>query len=372
MKDALEYTVEELNELSIEELEALYKNAEMKETEFNVRQLIEKTLMNSLYGALGNRHFPLFNEEMAAAITGNGRYFIQKLAKYIEKKLQSMIPYEKGYVIYSDTDSVYFQIEPFMNVYQKQNPNLSINEYVNLADNFEKKIIQPIIQEVVDDFSKELNAYNKSVIKAEREIISDVSIFSAKKKYIARVRDSEGTRYPENEPYMKVMGLEIAKSSTPTWAKKKLKESINIILDSEIDELMEWVEKCKSEFKSANLNDIAQVGSASSLDYSISSKGIPIGSRAAICHNNYLKDNKLDEKYTLVQAGDKSKRLFLIEPNNLKSNIVAFNSDSFVNEISDIVDYDTNFEKGFLNALQLMINPLGWDLSKKTESLDDW
>jgi hypothetical protein len=373
MKNVLDYNIEELNNLSIEELEHLYSLAEDGENEYNTRQLVEKTLMNALFGATANQFFPLFNEEMASAITGNGRYFIRKLGRNIEEKLQSMLKSTKNYVIYSDTDSVYFQIEPFVNMYLEKNPNSSINETVDWVDGFEKKVIQPIIKQTVDDFCKELNAYNKDKIAADREIISDVGIFSAKKKYIARVRDSEGTRYPENDPYLKVMGLEIAKSSTPTWAKKKLKDSIHIILDNEYDDLMNWVSSIKSDFIKTDLNSIAQVGSASNLDYDIeTSKGIPMGSRAAICHNNYLKTTGLDSKYSMIQAGDKSRRLFLTVPNKLKTNIISYNSDNFTNEIKDVIDYDTNFDKGFLNALQLMVNPLGWDLSKKTETLEDW
>lgn len=531
MKNVLDYNALELNELNIEELEHLLLLAEDGENEFNTRQLVEKTLMNSLYGALANAHFPLFNEEMAGAITGNGRYFIRKLAANIENKLQSMLPTDKSYIIYSDTDSCvgstlietnngkikiedlykslsgeieirgnnnyikhvktpikaasvnentelqynnityvmkhkvkkrmfkikcngdeviitedhsmivlrnetlieikpkdvlktdklikiylnniqiesgfeiedlgivqewvydmevednhnffgnnilihnscYFQIEPFMDLYQKQNPGLSIDEYVDWADSFEKKVIQPIIQHTVDTFCSELNAYNKEKIWAEREAIADVGIFSAKKKYIARVRDSEGTRFAENDPYLKVMGMEIAKSSTPVWAKKKLKESLNIILDKEYSDLLDWIKETKTEFVNADLNDIAQVGTANNLNYNLKTdKGIPIGSRAALCYNNYLKEKNLDSTYTTIQAGDKNKKLFLIEPNPLNSNIVSFASDTFVQEIKDYIDYDTNFDKGFLNALQLMVDSLGWDLNKKTESLDEW
>ncbi len=373
MKNVLDYNDEELLNFTIEELEVLAKECESKENEYNTRQLVEKVLINGLYGCLANRHFVLFNEEMAAAITGNGRYFIQKMSNYVEEKLQALLPSDKLYILYNDTDAAYYHIEPFAAKYQEQNPNATINETVDWINMFEEKVIQPIIQLAVDDFAKELNAYNKDVIKAEREIIADSAIFLAKKKYLARVRDSEGTRYPENDPYMKAMGMEIAKSSTPVWAKKKLKESINIILDNTEEDLKNWVLKCKEQFKGEDPNNLAQVGSASNLDYDLNtSVGIPIGSRAAICHNEYIKNAKLDEKYTTVQAGDKSKRLFLVEPNPLKSNIVAYTSDSFINEIKDFIDYDTNFEKGFLNPLQLMVESLGWDMNKKTESLDEW
>ena len=530
-KDLLEYTREELQQLPIDVLEQMAIDCESKENEYNTRQLAEKLLMNSLYGALANRHFVLFNEEMAAAITGNGRYFIQKLAINIENKLQSLLPNKKQYIIYGDTDScvgstiietnngkikiedlytslsgnieirsednfikhiitpikaasvnkdkqleyndinyvmkhkvkkrmfkikcandeviitedhsmivlrddvlieikpkdvkktdvliklldksiteeidfeiedlgiceewvydieveknhnffgnnilihnsIYYQIEPFMNKYREQNPNLTISEYVDWADNFEKKVIQPVIDNTIDEFASELNAYNKSTIGAEREIIADSALFIAKKKYVARVRDAEGVRHPDDEPYVKAMGMEIAKSSTSKWAKKKLKESINIILDKTEQELTQWVQESKNSFFKEDPNNLAQVGSASNLDYDLkTSVGIPFGSRAAICYNEYLKKSGKIDKYTPIQAGDKTKRIFLIEPNPMGTNIISYSSDNFIDEIKDYIDYDTNFEKSFLNPLQLMVDCLNWNLNKKTESLDEW
>jgi len=373
MKDVLEYTKEELEQLPNEELQKLLAEAEDLETLYDVRQKVEKLLINGLYGALAAKYFPLFNEDIAAAITGNGRYFIQKLAKYIEKELQRIYPQEKPYIVYGDTDSVYFHIEPFIERYIEKNPGLTIDEYVTWADNFEKKVIQPIIKNTIDDFAYELNAHNKDVIGAEREIIADAGVFSAKKKYFARVRDSEGTRYPDDDPYIKVMGLEIIKSSTPKWAKKYLKEAIPHILDKDEAELQKWVQSIKQEYIKAPLIDISHGGGVSNLNYNLQTdKGIPIGSRAALIHNKYIKDSGNQELYTEIYAGDKCKRLFLIEPNPLNSNIVAFTNDAFIKEIKGYIDYDTNFEKTFLNPLNLMIESLKWDMNKETEVLDDW
>lgn len=58
------------------------------------------------YGSLANKYFPLFNEAMAAAITGNGRFFIQKTANMVEESLQKLNPSQKPYIVYGDTDSV--------------------------------------------------------------------------------------------------------------------------------------------------------------------------------------------------------------------------------------------------------------------------
>ena len=372
MKDVLEYTEDELRRLSDDELIQLQKLAENGESLYNTRQLVEKTMINSLYGAMANKWFPLFNEDMAAAITGNGRFFIQKLANYIEATLQKLLPQEKPYIVYGDTDSCYYHIEPFVQKYIEKNPGLSIGEYVTWADEFEKKVIQPTIEKTINDFSEQLNAYNKDKIGAEREIIADAAVFTAKKKYYARVRDSEGTRYPDDAPKIKVMGLEIIKSSTPKWSQKYLKAAIPHILDKNEDDLRDWIKTIKQEFTTVNLNEIAAVGGVSRIDYNLNEKGVPFGSRAAITHNNYINQNGLEDQYAPIQAGDKCKRLFLQTPNKFNSEIIAFTNDNFVKELDGIIDFDTNFQKNFLKPLELMVAPLNYDLEKETETLDDW
>jgi hypothetical protein len=371
LKDPLDYTEEELNSLSVEVLTLLLASSANLETLFNTRQLTEKTLMNALYGALANKWFPLFNEDIAAAITGNGRYFIRKLAIYIEDRLQELLPQEKKYIVYGDTDSVYYQIEPFVEKFIKDNPDSSINDQVDWADKFEIKIIQPVIQKVIDDFCEELNSYNPDVIGCEREIIADTAVFTAKKKYYARVRDSEGTRYPEDDPYIKVMGLDIIKSSTSIWSKKYLKEAVPHILDKDELSIRDWLRSVKQEYVTVNPNLIAGNGGVSRLDYDLVNDIVPFGSRAAIRHNMYIKENGLDSKYAPINAGDKCKRLHLTLPNKFNSNIIAYTNEQFVNEI-DCIDYDTNFEKGFMKPLGLMVNVLNYKLDKETEELDDW
>jgi hypothetical protein len=276
-------------------------------------------------------------------------------------------------------NSVYFHIEPFMEMYQEKNPGMSIDHYVEWADQFEQKIIQPCIERTINDFSKELNAFNKDVIGAEREIIADAAVFASKKKYFARVRDSEGTRFPEDNPYIKVMGLELIKSSTPKWSQKNLKEAIPHILDKDEKDLRNWVKEKKKDFINVDLNDIASVSGVKNvlynpkdLDKNGRPKSMNIGTKAAMAGNSYIENNKLDGKYSLIKNGDKTKRLFLIQPNKFNSNIVAFTTDSFTKEIEECVDYDENFQKNFLKPLETMVDALGWDLEKETEDLDDW
>jgi hypothetical protein len=372
IKEVLEYTEEELRQLPSTELEHLLTESKNGESLYGTKQLVEKTLINSLYGALANKYFPLFNEDMAAGITGNGRYFIRRLAENIEKQLQVLLPQTKKYMIYSDTDSVYFHIEPFMNKFKKANPDLSVGEYVTWADKFEQKVIKPIVDKTIQVFSKELNAFDLTAISADREIIADVAVFTdSKKSYYARVRDNEGVRYADDNPYIKVVGLDIIKSGTPPWSKKYLKEAIPHILDKTESDLRDWVKKIKQEYTTVGLNEIAAVGGISNLDYSLGQKGLPIGARSALTHNKYVVDNSLEDQYAAIQGGDKCKKLFLVEPNKMNSNIVSFTNAGFVKEIDGIVDYDMNFEKNFMNHLDKMTVSLNYNLNKETESLDD-
>lgn len=147
-KEVLEYSREELESMSYDELSELLKEAEFGEMLWNTKQMTLKIQINSLYGSLANSHFSLFNEQMAAAITGNGRYFIQKLSNYIEEKLQSILPSSKKYILYNDTDSCVGST-----IIETNNGKIKIEDlYKNLSgtievrssDNFIKHVKTPI------------------------------------------------------------------------------------------------------------------------------------------------------------------------------------------------------------------------------------
>jgi len=372
MKTPLDYTEHELKTLSIHELKILLSECESLENKFNTEQTVMKLNMNSLFGAQANKWFPLFNETIANAITGNGRYFIRKIAIYVEKGLQEKLPSPSPYVIYGDTDSIYFQIAAFVELYVSKNPSVSLAECVEFAHQFEIKIIQPIIKQCILDFSRELNAMNSEVIGCEREIIADIAVFTEKKKYYARVRDSEGTRYDIDNPYIKIMGLDIIKSTTPIWSKARLREAIPLILDKSESDIRAWVREIKEDFIKVPLTEIAQIGGVSNLSYTLGEKGIPIGARSALRHNNYIQKQNMLDRIAPIVPGDKCKKLFLREPNRFQTNVISYTNDRFTLELKDSVDYDTQFEKGFMKPLSLMTNCLNYDLSKETEEIDDW
>ena len=369
----LEYKQKAANTTGKEKEHFLYLSQQ-----YNTAQMVSKVLINSLYGALGNRYFKLFNIHIARAITSNTRFFIRLLNHNLQKSLEKYAQAE--YIVYNDTDSGYLTLNAIVQKYQEKYPNKTKNDIVDFLDNFGKKILSKIIQDTIDEFADILNAYNKDVIEADREVIADVGIFLNKKKYVLRVLDNEGVRY--KEPDIKAMGVEIARSSTPPFFKNKLKESLDIIFDYDAAQLKKWLNDVRKEVTKQPLPDIAKTSSIGSLDYDLDKAefkdgrkvAIPINSRGALAVNRWIQQNNLSTRYTEINTGDKVKLLYLKQPNPLGQDIMAFIDPGVAEEFRDYVDYDKNFEKYFMAALEILIDPLGWksQLHHSTSDLDEW
>lgn len=373
LKSASEYTKDYLKMLSTQELLELQALVNQKVEDDHLSQLTDKILINSLYGALGNKHFLLANPDLAAAITACGRFFIRLLSDNLESNLQSLLPYNERYTLYNDTDSVYYTIDPFVVKKFGKDVNRKTTEVVDWIDNFEKKIIQPIIQNTINEFAEILNIYDPTMVGVEREIIADVAVLISKKRYFARVLDAEGVRYDLDHPYIKIMGVEIIRSSTPPWVKDRLTESIQVILDSTESDLRRWRDKVKAQFMEQDIMDISMTASISSLDYNLGDKGVPQGAKSALAHNAWVEQNDLESSIPTLKPGEKYKRCYLKTPNIFNTDVISFESDAIADIIKDqgIYDYQLNFEKYFEGPLSNMIETLGWNVDNVPQ-FDEW
>ena len=334
-------------------------------TELDVNQLTFKILINSLYGACGNKHFILYNKEIAKAITSNSRFYINLMGKNINNYLCDLCG-SGNYITYGDTDSNYVQVPPKICEKLPKDPQLA----TDIIDKFIETKIQPIINSSSQELGSIFNALDSSRISAKREAIASSAVFVAKKRYFMKVIDSEGVRF--SEPYLKTMGIDIVRSSTPAFSKKYLKKSVNIILESTEEELKKWLKNVRDLYLDQNLMDIAKISSVSSSKYRLGvDKSIPINSRAFLVTNDYINSLNTGE-FQPLELGEKVRMLYLREPNPLKSNIFAFNSEKFANVFKDYIDWDTNFDKFFLKPLEIMTTPLNYNLHKETETLEEW
>jgi len=209
----------------------------------------------------------------------------------------------------------------------------------------------------------------------KREALADKGIWTAKKRYIMNVYDNEGVRY--NEPDLKVMGLEMIKSSTPAAVRSKMRESIQIMISGTELDMHKFIADFKKYFTGLPPEDISFPRGLNGLSkYSDSNSlyksGTPIHVKGAILYNHYLKEMKLTKKYPLIQEGEKIKFSYLIMPNPFKDTVISYPTrlpKEF--DISKYIDYNTQFEKTFLEPIKIILDCMGWSTEKQT-TLDDF
>jgi DNA polymerase elongation subunit (family B) len=332
-------------------------------------QMARKIQLNSAYGAIGNQYFRYYKLANAEAITLSGQVSIQwimnKVNSYLNKILKTE---EEDYVIASDTDSLYINMGPLVeNVFKgREKTTQSIVSFLDKVCNLEfEKYIESSYQELADY----VNAYDQKMFM-KRECIAERGIWTAKKRYILSVWDSEGVRY--EEPKLKIKGIEAIKSSTPAPCRKMLKDSFNIMMSGSEDNMIKFIENCRDKFKKLPPEQISFPRSASDVQKYFSSsdlyiKGTPIHVRGALLFNHYIKQNKLTGKYSLIQNGEKIKFIYLKKPNTIHENVISFIQE-FPKELNldKYIDYELQFEKAFLEPLKIILDVIGWKVEKTT------
>ena len=203
----------------------------------------------------------------------------------------------------------------------------------------------------------------------KREVLVDRAIWVAKKRYILNVHNSEGVQYAK--PKLKMMGLEAIKSSTPEVCRNKLKESFLLIMNSNEDDVIEFIEEFREEFYMLSPEAVAFPRSVKGLRKYYDKdmlyiKGTPIHVKGSLIYNKLLKKHKLSNKYPLIQEGEKIKFAYLKKPNPTGETVIAMGN-RLPNEfgLNQFIDYETQYEKTFVEPLKIILNAIGW----KTERI---
>lgn len=332
---------------------------------YNNLQLAKKVSLNSAYGALGNEFFRFFDVRQASAITTAGqlsiRWIENKLNHYMNKLLKTK---GEDYVIASDTDSIYLSLDKLVSkTIVEQKPNADTREIITFMDKVCEDRIQPFIDKAYAELADYVNAYEQKM-QMKREALADKGIWTAKKRYIMNVYNNEGVEY--KKPKVKVMGLEMIKSSTPAYCRKIMWEAIDIVLNKNEMDLIDMIETWRQEFRSQAIADIAFPRGVNGLQKfsdaaKVFGKGTPIHVRGSLLYNDLIKRKKLDKTYPMIMEGEKIKFIFLKEPNIIQSDVIAFPT-ILPKElgIEEYIDYDTQFEKSFIDPLRIVLDSIGW------------
>ena len=339
-----------------------------KATILENKQMATKILLNSLYGAMGNRYFRYFDLLVAEGVTTTGQAVIQHAEKAVNGFLNKAMQDDKDRVIAMDTDSLYVGVGDLVDKYCKEDP-------VQFLDRFAKEAIEPILEKSFEQFAKDTDAYtNRMVMK--REAIADRGIWTAKKRYILNVHNNEGVQYAE--PKIKVMGIEAVKSSTPEVCRDAMKQMFKIIISGDERKTQDAIAEFKDYFKSLSADKVAFPRGVSDItSYAdrnhIFSKGTPIHSRGALLYNYYVKKKQLDKRYRLIQNGDKIKFIYLNKRNEMQQNVISFPDDKLPDELglNKYIDYDLQFQKTFLDPLDIILKSIKWQ-AEPVANLEDF
>lgn len=343
---------------------------------FNNLQLAKKVCLNSAYGALGNEFFRFFDIRQASAITTAGqlsiRWIEKKLNEYLNKILKTQ---EKDYVIAVDTDSVYLTLDLLVTrTIIEENPSATTQQIIKFMDRVCEDKIQPFIDKSYAQLAGYIFAYQQKM-QMKREALADKGIWTAKKRYILNVHNNEGVEYAK--PKLKIMGLEAIKSSTPSACRSKIKEALNLIMSGSESDVINFIAQFREEFKTYDVSEVAFPRGVNGLTKfadrsTIFGKGCPIHVRGSLIYNHLLKVKHLDKKYQPIKEGEKIKFIYLKEPNTIKSNIISFpNSIPKEFDIHKYIDYNTQFDKSFVEPLKIILDSIGWK-TEKVNSLEEF
>ena len=342
-------------------------------SKYHNMQLNLKITLNSAFGAMGNQHFRYFDQRIAEAITTSGQLSIKWIEKEINRYLNGLLKTDDDYVVAVDTDSVYITMDKLVqSVYGDK--NVEKTKIIDFLDKVCSEQMEKIIDKSYQKLKDYMNAFDQKMVM-KRENIADRAVWTAKKRYIMNVYDSEGVRY--KEPQLKIMGIEAIRSSTPSACKQKMKDIFKIIMNGTEDDAIQYIDEFREEFKTLSAEDIFFPRSVRGMKKyhdaaHLYIKGTPIHVKGALLYNKLLKDHKLLGDYPVIKDGEKIKFAYLKKQNTVGGEVIAIpNQLPSEFELQDYIDYDKQFSKSFIEPMSSVMNAVGWQ-TEKVSTLEDF
>jgi hypothetical protein len=348
---------------------------------YNLLQLNYKILINSAYGYLGSKFSRFYDLDNAQAVTMCGRTLIVRTGNTVEdffatkfvdsewgKSLNAATNFSKC-LIAQDTDSCYVSSNGFIKsvgIYDK-----SDDEIIDFLNKNYEENVQKTIDESNDILVKSIWNCNTNKIYFKRESICKRAVFIQKKRYALWILNDEGN-VPVNK--MKVTGIEIVRSSSPTFARKNLKSIVfDILRVANRAHTVSQIKEAREEFFKAALDDITFPITCGKLDKYEAKyeedgeefKGTPGHVKGAMIHNRVLQDRPhLLKKYDLFYQSDKGKKVFLKTDGKWIHDAMCYKKWITELNIDHMIDKGLMFEKAMISPMERFFKVLDWPLPR--------
>jgi hypothetical protein len=360
----------------------------------DLKQNAIKILINSIYGAFGNKWFYFYNPDIAQSITLQGQdlikfsikavnhYFLEKW--HLDTELHKLLGIDQYTInkvegeaaIYTDTDSIYVQFDSALD--SIIGADFTKDEALNICINIDRYRLSSYFDNCFEKYGKLFNTKNR--LKFKLENLSETGIWLKKKNYAIRVAYEPNPTYelePQDKRYLIIKGLEPVKGSYPIWARNKLVELTSFVMDrgKRLDiekDIIPRLTTLKNEAISLHPDELAFNFNIRVYNKYITSeerlelkKGISIFPRAAAIYNHILIKTGLVEKYPKIREKDKIKFYYCNpETNEGGHDVFAYSPGTYPDEIALLMDIDSQF-------FSLIVEPVNRLLTAmKMSSLD--
>ena len=352
---------------------------EAKDTEkyefYAKRQLVQKILLNSMYGVLGLPAFRFYDIDNAEAVTITGQTVIKKTAEMANIKYWKELGTKEDYNVYIDTDSIYMMAEPLVKhrypEYKTFDQNRMAAEVNTIAEE-----TQTFLNSFYDMLAERFFFIPKEKHRFEikKEYISKAGFWVAKKRYAQWMILKNGIPCDK----LDVKGLDVVRSSFPKAFQDFMAKMLKDILMGKDNAFMdESLLNFKKEMVTLPVNKIAKGGAIkelskyddgtwrkdSGLAIANFEKGTPAHVKAGITYNRLLKFFNCPYKHEPIRDGDKVKWVYL-KTNPLGLDTVAFKDYNDPKEIMDFVeqyvDRDMIYKAELENKVDDFYNALKW------------
>ena len=335
---------------------------------YSQRQLVQKIMLNSLYGVLGLPSFRFYDVDNAEATTITGQSVIKTTELIANQYYTKIIGKEADYNVYTDTDSVFYQAAPLV---KARNPQIDENsdEQMIPAILSVAKEVEEHINKVYDAMAYKMFNVDSHRFDIKQETIAKGGFWVSKKRYAQWIINDNTVDCDK----LDVKGLDVKRSSFPVYFKEVMSTVLmDILKDEDKKKLDDKILNYKDGMTDQPFVNIAKNSAVKDMSkYRFKNqalgefmKGTPAHVKAALTYNQLLKKFDAPYKYEPMKDGDKIKWVYL-KKNPLGLQTTGFTGHSDPPEINafieQYIDYDLIWEKELNNKLDDFYKAMDWE-----------